>query len=82
MAQKRQFNSINTIGLIKPKISLEEFKKMLNKDGDNYSDEEIIEIRTFLYNIAEIDFELYQQHIKKKREELEKMKRNNDNALE
>ena len=38
---------------------------MLNKGGDNYSDEEIIEISTFLYNIAEIDFELYQQHIKK-----------------
>lgn len=56
--------------LIKPKISIEEFKKILNKNGDNFSDDEIKEIRDFLYNIAEIDFLLYQQYIKEKAEEL------------
>jgi hypothetical protein len=56
--------------LTKPKISIEEFKKILNKNGDNFSDDEIKEIRDFLYNIAEIDFLLYQQYIKEKAEEL------------
>lgn len=65
--------------LIKPKISIEEFKKLLNKNGDNFSDDEIKEIRDFLYNIAEIDFLLYQQYIKEKAEEL---KLTNDNIIE
>jgi F0F1-type ATP synthase delta subunit len=65
--------------LIKPKISIEEFKKILNKNGDNFSDDEIKEIRDFLYNIAEIDFLLYQQYIKEKAEEL---KLTNDNIEE
>jgi hypothetical protein len=65
--------------LIKPKISIEEFKKILNKNGDNFSDEELKEIRDFLYNIAEIDFLLYQQYIKEKAEEL---RLNNENKEE
>ncbi len=65
--------------LIKPKISIEEFKKILNKNGDNFSDDEIKEIRDFLYNIAEIDFLLYQQYIKEKAEEL---RLNNENREE
>ncbi|MDX2172146.1 MAG: hypothetical protein SFY56_03450 [Bacteroidota bacterium] len=64
--------------LIKPKISIEEFKKILNKNGDNFSDDEIKEIRDFLYNIAEIDFLLYQQYIKEKAEELRLTNENKD----
>lgn len=64
--------------LIKPKISIEEFKKILNKNGDSFNDDEIKEIRDFLYNIAEIDFLLYQQYIKEKAEALRLTNENKD----
>ena len=66
--------------LIKPKISIEEFKKILNKNGDNFSADEIKEIRDFLYNIAEIDFLLYHQYIKEKAEELKLTNENIEEA--
>ncbi len=66
--------------LIKPKICIEEFKKIMNKNGDNFSDDEIKEIRDFLYNIAEIDFLLYQQYIKERAEELKLTNENIEEA--
>ncbi|HEY9045790.1 MAG TPA: hypothetical protein VIN08_07825 [Ohtaekwangia sp.] len=39
----------------KGKFSIEYCKKILNKSGDNYTDEEVIKIREFLYFIAEME---------------------------
>jgi hypothetical protein len=36
------------------RISLSECKRILNKNGNNYTDNEIIEIRNWLYFISEI----------------------------
>ena len=36
------------------KLSLTECKKILNTDGLFYTDEEIIELRDFLYHLADI----------------------------
>jgi hypothetical protein len=36
------------------RISLTECKKILNKNGNHYTDNEIIEIRNWLYFISEI----------------------------
>jgi hypothetical protein len=69
--KKGKLVALDAKHLIKPKISSDELKKILNKNGDNFSDEDVKEIRDFLYNIAEIDFLLYQQHIKEQAEELQ-----------
>ncbi len=39
------------------KISLVECKKILNTDGIFYTDEEVIELRDWLYHMAEIVFD-------------------------
>jgi hypothetical protein len=67
--KKTNFKLEEARQLIKPKISLEEFKKMLNKNGDNFSDDDIKEIRDFLYIIAEIDFIMFREYIKDKEEQ-------------
>jgi hypothetical protein len=36
------------------KISIAECKRILNKEGKNYTDEEILKIRDWLYRISEI----------------------------
>lgn len=41
----------------KRKISVEECKKMLNKNGNNYTDEEVVKIRDFLYVLVHIEME-------------------------
>lgn len=38
------------------KLSLHECKKILNRKGHNYTDEEIILIRDFVYAMATIDY--------------------------
>ena len=43
------------------KFSLERCKKTLNKNGNNYSDEEVKKIRDFLYFIAEMEFENFNE---------------------
>ena len=40
------------------RISLTECKKILNKNGNRYTDNEIIEIRNWLYFISEITLEV------------------------
>lgn len=45
-------------------LSLSESKKILNRAGLNYSDEEINQIREFIYLLAEIDYELFMQRMK------------------
>lgn len=42
--------------LNKSKISLQECKAILNKNGENFSDEEVKSIRDFLYSLIEIDY--------------------------
>lgn len=67
--KKTNFKLEQAKQLIKPKISLEEFKKMLNVNGDKFSDDEIKEIRDFLYIIAEIDFIMFKEYMKDKEEQ-------------
>ena len=50
------------------KISLKKCKTILQKDGSSYSDEEVSQIRDFLYKIANLDYEVYE---KKKQKESE-----------
>lgn len=49
-------------------LSIEECKKTLNKDGIIYTDEEVKEIREFLYILAEIDYRIFQRRMKKEQE--------------
>lgn len=41
------------------KISLSKCKSVLEKDGSKYSNEEILEIREFLYKMADLDYEVF-----------------------
>lgn len=41
------------------KISLKKCKEILSSSGENYSDEEIIEIRNYLFELAQIDYEVF-----------------------
>ncbi|MBI1838678.1 MAG: hypothetical protein HYR91_15545 [Flavobacteriia bacterium] len=51
------------------KVSAEQLKKILNKNGNNYTDEEVEKIREFLYLLAHIELE----HIKRQKEESTKV---------
>jgi hypothetical protein len=53
------------------KMSLNKCKSILQKDGSVYTDEEIIEIRDFLYKLAEMDYEVFLK-LKKKEETFER----------
>lgn len=63
------------------KISLGKCKSTLEKDGSIYSEQEILEIRAFLYLLAEMDYEVYlkqklrDQQFKNKKENDENFKR-------
>lgn len=50
------------------KISLSKCKSILESDGSKYSDEEVLQIRDYLYMLAELDYEVY---LKQKKRELE-----------
>lgn len=67
--KKTNFKLEEARQLIKPKISLEEFKKMLNKNGDNFSNDDVKEIRDFLYVMAEIDFIMFKEYMSDKEEQ-------------
>ena len=57
------------------KISLSKCKSVLEKDGSKYSNEEILEIREFLYKMADLDYEVYlKQKIRDKEFEEAKQK--------
>lgn len=45
-------------------LSLTKCKKILNKNGISYTDEEIIKIREFLYILAEIEYQSYKQKLR------------------
>lgn len=40
---------------------MEECRKILNTNGDRYTDEEISEIKTLILNLVEIDYKMYQK---------------------
>lgn len=42
------------------KLSLVECKKILNVDGEQFNDEQIIKIRDWLYRMADIAIEAYE----------------------
>lgn len=41
------------------KISLSKCKSVLESDGSKYTDEEVLQIRDFLYMLAELDYKVY-----------------------
>ncbi|MBC7694482.1 MAG: hypothetical protein H7141_03450 [Burkholderiales bacterium] len=50
------------------KISLSKCKTVLESDGSKYTNEEVLEIREFLYMLAELDYQVY---LKQRQRELE-----------
>lgn len=57
------------------KVSLKKCKSLLESDGSIYSEQEVIEIRDFLYMLAELDYGVYEKH-KKREAEFQKDKEN------
>jgi hypothetical protein len=55
-------------------ISLSKCKAILNKNGKNYSDENVIAIRDFLIELAEIDYEIFIDNDQKKKLEKHRSK--------
>jgi len=52
----------------RPEMSIEECRKFLSKNGEEYTDEEITEIRNFLLNLLEIECKIYRMPEKKEEE--------------
>ncbi len=46
----------------KPMLSIDECKSILNQDGLEYTDEEILIIRDFMYQMAEMTIRHYHDH--------------------
>ncbi len=63
-----------TIDKYPDRIPLEKCKRILNADGHNYSDEEVLLIRDFLYPLAQVDFEMNQKWFKEGKFPLEEKK--------
>ena len=61
--------------------SLSKCKSILQKDGSVYTDEQVIEIKNFLYKLAEMDYRIF---LKQKMRELEfkKIKEEQDSINE
>jgi hypothetical protein len=66
---------INGKAFIKPQISIQECKAIVNKNGQKYTDEEIMEIRSNLLVLVEID---YHHFFKCMRSEYEKLNEQNE----
>lgn len=52
------------------RLSLNECKKILNTDGVFYTDEEVIELRDWLYHMADIVFETIDREESKRQMEI------------
>lgn len=52
------------------RLSLNECKKILNTDGLFYTDEEVIELRDWLYHMADIVFETMDREESKRQMEI------------
>jgi hypothetical protein len=53
------------------KINFDKCKAILQKDGSIYTDEEVFQIRDFLYKMSELDYEVYQNTKQKESEIIE-----------
>jgi|CXWL01.1.fsa_nt_gi hypothetical protein len=58
--------------------SLSKCKSILQKDGSVYTDEQVIEIKNFLYKLAEMDYSIF---LKQKMRELEFKKLKEEQSL-
>ena|ERR1700752_2722131 len=68
--------------LNKSKISIQECKAILNKNGESFSDEEVKSIRDFLYTLIEIDYFHFQKYVKQKGEnEIENLINESDRKI-
>jgi hypothetical protein len=59
---------------IQKQISLNKCKAILNKNGKSYSDENIIAIRDFLIDLAQIDYDVFIYNEEKKKLEKQRIK--------
>lgn len=62
---------------INGKLSLERCRKVLNRNGNNYSDEQILEIRDFLYAMATLDYLFFTEQLPLIEKEEQNQKQNN-----
>lgn len=51
------------------KLSIEHCKKVLNKNGGNYSDEQVKKISDILYLLGRLDYEIFKQVLKDSKKE-------------
>jgi hypothetical protein len=56
------------------KVSLKKCKTILEKDGSVYTEEEVSQIRDFLYMLAELDYNVFLKNKNKASETKEKAK--------
>jgi len=57
------------INFIRPELSIQECRKILCSNGDQYTDDEIKEIRKLILNLVEIDYRYYQACKRNKQQE-------------
>lgn len=55
-----------------PRLSIEKCRKILNANGHNYSDAEIIKIRNWIYYVTEITFEFIKSRTPEELNEIKK----------
>lgn len=59
-------------------LSIEKCKRMLNKDGYNYTDDEVKKIKDFIHYIAEIEYEYFINSKKEDRTKIDSQETQND----
>ncbi|MFY9307990.1 MAG: hypothetical protein WAQ28_02965 [Bacteroidia bacterium] len=73
LSKKENEVETNKSNLKNPIISLENCKEILNQNGKNYTDEEIGEIRDFLYCLVEIDYSFFQQFMQERKVQMQQV---------
>lgn len=56
--ETREKNEIHSV-FVQPELSIQECRGILCRNGDEYTDEQIKEIRTLILKLVEIDFNFY-----------------------
>lgn len=64
------------------KLDLETCKRILNAEGQEYSDQEIIRIRDYLYQLAEIECRYFKQWQNEQNDNVIPINANNDERKE
>jgi len=65
MTAKRELE----VDYIQPELSVQECRNILCRNGEQYTDEEIKEIRTLILHLVEIDFHYFHAQRRKQQEE-------------